>query len=122
MPDISLGLADAAEQVHVGLGLPGAEAGARPGAGRAALLAVDAVVGAELVLEVEGLVALLDVVVADDVVRAGDDAAGAARAQAALDDLGVQLLPLVRSTVRWEAVGALSVTATAALYAASFAA
>ena len=62
----------------------------------AALLAVDAVVGAELVLEVERLVGAGLVRVADDVVRARDDAAGAAGAQARLDDLGVQLLPLRR--------------------------
>ena len=83
MPTISFGSRQAAEQVLVGLGLPGAEAGARPGAGGAALLAVDAVVGAELVLEVERLVAALVVVVADHVVGAGDHAAGAAGAQAA---------------------------------------
>ena len=84
MPDISLGSRIAAEEVLVGLGLPGAEAGAGPGAGGAALLAVDAVVGPELVLEVERLVAAGLVVVADDVVRAGDHAAGAAGAEARL--------------------------------------
>src|SRR5690606_23866913 len=46
----------AGEQVLVGLRLPGPEAGAGPGAGGAALLAVDAVAGAQLLLEVERLV------------------------------------------------------------------
>ena len=59
MPDISSGSRIPAEEVLVGLGLPGAEAGAGPGARRAALLAVAAVVGPELVLEVERLVAAL---------------------------------------------------------------
>jgi hypothetical protein len=58
------------------------------------LLAVDAVVEAELLLEVERLVLALLVLVADDVVRAGDHAARAAGAQAGGDDLGVELLPL----------------------------
>ena len=91
-----VGLAGAGEEVLVGLRLPGAEAGAGAGARGAALLAVDAVVGAQLVLEVERLVGAGLVGVADDVVRARDDAAGAAGAQARLDDLGVELLPLRR--------------------------
>ena len=91
-----VGLAGAGEEVLVGLGLPRPEAGAGPGAARAALLAVDAVVGAQLVLEVEGLVGAGLVGVADHVVGARDDAACAAGAQARLDDLGVQLLPLRR--------------------------
>ena len=82
MPYISLGSRIATEEVLVGLGLPGAEAGAGPGARGAALLAVDAVVGPELVFEVEGAGSPSLVVVADDVVRAGDDAPGAAGAQA----------------------------------------
>ena len=57
---------------------------------------VDAVVEAELLLEVERDVLALLVLVADDVVGAGDDAAGAAGAQAGRDDLGVELLPLRR--------------------------
>ena len=84
------------EQVPVGLGLPVPEPGAGPGAGGAALLAVHAVVEAELVLEVEGLVGAGQVLVADDVVRARDDAAGAAGTEARVDDLLVELLPLVR--------------------------
>ena len=91
-----VGLADPAEQVHVGRRLPRPEARAGPGAGGAALLAVDAVVEAELLLEVERHVLALLVLVADHVVGAGDDAAGAAGAQAGRDDLGVQLLPLRR--------------------------
>ena len=105
MPDTSSALADAAEQVLVGLGLPGPEAGAGPGAAGAALLAVAAVVGAELVLEVERLVAALCVVVAEDVVRAGDHAAGAAGAQPGGDDLVVELLPLGRPAPGGQHVG-----------------
>ena len=41
-----------------------------------------------------GLVLALLVLVADDVVRAGDHAAGAAGAQPGGDDLGVELFPL----------------------------
>ena len=89
-----VGLAHPAEQVHVGRRLPRPEAGAGTGARGAALLAVDAVVEAELLLEVERLVLALFVLVPDDVVRAGDDAPGAAGAQPGGDDLGVQLLPL----------------------------
>ena len=55
---------------------------------------------AELVLEVERDVLAFFVLVADDVVRAGDDAAGAAGAQAGRDDLLVQLLPLRRPARR----------------------
>jgi hypothetical protein len=55
---------------------------------------MDAVVGAELLLEVEGLVTTLVVVVADHVVGAGDHAAGAPGADAEVDDLRLQLLPL----------------------------
>ena len=50
-----VGLAFAAEQVHVGLGLPGPEPGTGPGARGAALLSVRAVVEAQFVFEVEGL-------------------------------------------------------------------
>ena len=50
----------------------------------------------ELVLEVERLVADRSCVVADDVVRADDHAPGAAGAQAAVDDLLVELFPLGR--------------------------
>src|SRR5207237_1722955 len=55
-----------------------------------------AVVGPELVLEVEGAVPAGLVVVAEHVVRAGDHAAGAAGAEAGGDDLVEQLLPLHR--------------------------
>ena len=82
------------EEVLVGLGFPGPEAGAGPGAGGAALHAVDAVVEAEFLLQVERVVLAGLVAVADHVVRAGDDAAGAAGAQPAGDDLLVELLPL----------------------------
>src|SRR3546814_13594059 len=61
------------EEVLVSLGLPAAEPGAGPRARGAALLTVDAIVGAELVFEVEGLVAPGFVVVPDHVVGAGDD-------------------------------------------------
>ena len=88
------GGAGAAEQELVDLRLPGPEAGAGPGAGRAAPLAVDAVVRAQLLLEVERLVDVLGVLVAEHVVGAGHDAAGAAGAQAAGHDLVVELLPL----------------------------
>ena len=92
--DHLVGLARPAEEVLVGLRLPLTEAWAGAGAAGAALLAVDAVVGAELILEVEGLVLARLVVVADDVVRARDDAPGAPGAQAAGDHLGEQFLPL----------------------------
>ena len=75
MPYISFGSRTRPKRCIVGLGLPGAKPRAGPGARGAALLAVGAVVGPELVFEVEGLVAPLVVVVADDVVRARDDAA-----------------------------------------------
>src|SRR6185369_16442789 len=93
-------LAHTTEEVHVGLGLPGAEPRARPRARGAALLAVQAVVRSELFFEVIGPVALLDVVVADDVVGTRHHAARTTRAQARLDDLGVELLPLVRPSAR----------------------
>ena len=66
-PGQLVGLADPGEEVLVGLGLP-ARKRAGPGAGGAALLAVDAVGGAELLLEVERLVAAGLVVVAEDIV------------------------------------------------------
>ena len=91
-----VGLAHAGEEVLVGLRLPAAEARAGPGARRAALLAVDAVVEPELLLEVERLVRARRVLVADDVVRAGDHAAGAPGAEPGGDDLVVELLPLER--------------------------
>ena len=93
-PGRLVGLAHPGEEVLVGLRLPRPEAGAGPRARRAALLAVDAVVEAQLLLEVEGLVRARRVLVADDVVGAGDDAAGATGAEPRGDDLVVELLPL----------------------------
>ena len=58
--------------------------------------AVDAVVEAELLFEVERDVLALFVLVADHVVRARDHAAGAAGAQLVGDDLVVELFPLRR--------------------------
>ena len=78
-----VGLADPAEEVHVGGRLPRSEPGARTGARRAALLAVDAVVEAELLLEVEGRVLALLVLVADDVVGARDQRSSGASEHAA---------------------------------------
>src|SRR5205085_4960885 len=88
------GLAGAAEEEVVDLGLPRPEAGARPRAVGAALLAVAAVAGAELLLDVEGLVDTLAVVVAEDVVGASDHAARATCAQPGGDDLVVEVLPV----------------------------
>ena len=99
-PGHLVGLAHPAEEVEVGGRLPGPEAWAGSRARRAALHAVDAVARPELVLEVERDVLALVVLVADDVVWAGDDAAGAAGAQAGRDDLLVQLLPLRRPARR----------------------
>src|SRR5205823_15035725 len=82
------------EEELVDLRLPGPEPGAGPGARRAAPVAVAAAARAELVLEVERPVDVLGVLVAEDVVRAGDDAAGAAGAQAAGHDLVEQVLPV----------------------------
>ena len=62
---------------------------------------------AELLLEVEGHVLALLVLVADDVVRARDDAPGAPRAQPGRDDLVVELLPLRRPA---SGLGGVSVT------------
>src|SRR5699024_9202558 len=70
-----LDLALTAEQVLLGGGLPVTETGAGPGAGRAALLPVDAVGETVLVVfEVERLVTALFVFVADHVVGTGDHA------------------------------------------------
>src|SRR5680860_329995 len=84
---------DPSVKVLVGHGFPVSEARAGAGAGCAALVTVQALVGAEIILQVEGLVLTWLVLVADDVVRAGDHAAGAAGAQARGDDLGEQLFP-----------------------------
>ena len=59
-------------RVPVGLAFPVAEARARPGAQRAAALALHAVVGSALVVDVPGAVAAALVDVAEDGVRAGD--------------------------------------------------
>ena len=83
-----------AEEVGLDVGLPGPEAGAGPGAQGAALQAVGAVVGAAVGVHVEGLVDALGVVVAEDVVGAGDHARGAPGAESGGDDLGEQLGPL----------------------------
>ncbi len=88
-------LAGAPEEVVVGLGFPDPETGACTGAAGAALLAVGAVVGTQLVLEVERPVAALFVVVSDDVMGACDHTTGAAGAQVGVDHLALQLLPLV---------------------------
>src|SRR5581483_8770140 len=83
-----------AEEELVDLGLPGPEPGAGPRARGAAPVAVPAPARAELLLEVERLVDVLGVLVAEDVMRAGHDAAGTARAQPAGHDLLVQVLPV----------------------------
>ena len=89
------GLTDSPEQVLIGLGFPVPETWACPGAASATLLAVDAILGAEFVFEVEWFVVAWFVFVANDVVRAGNNAAGAASAQPAVDDLVVEFFPLV---------------------------
>src|SRR5205823_10166337 len=78
----------------VDLGLPGAEARTGPRAVRAALLAMPAVAGPQLLFDVEGLVHALPVVVAQDVVRTGHHAARASRTQARGHDLLVEVLPV----------------------------
>ena len=83
-----------AEPVGLDVGLPGAEAGAGPGAQRAALEPVGAVVGPSVGVDVEGPVDPVLVVVAEDVVGADDHAGGAPRAQSGRHDLGEQLGPL----------------------------
>ena len=92
---VSLG-ALAAEEVLVRACLPLAEARARAGAGGAALLAVETVVEAQFLFQVEGLVLAFLVLVADDIVGARDDTPGAPGAQARVDDLFVEFLPLRR--------------------------
>jgi len=82
-------LAAPSEQVTVGFGLPVSEPGAGPGAGRAALLSVDTVVEPQLLLKVERDVFARGVVVADDVVGAGDHTTSTTGAQARVDDLVV---------------------------------
>ena len=89
-----VGAPQAVEEVVVGLGLPDAVAGTGAGAAGAALLSVGAVVGTELVLEVERPVAPRLVVVTDHVVGTGDDTSRAPRAEVGVDDLGLQFLPL----------------------------
>ena len=100
MPAISSGSRTRPNRCMVGGRLPRPEARAGPGAGRAALDAVDAVARPQLVLEVERDVLALLVLVADDVVRARHDASGAAGAQPGGDDLLVELLPLRRPAGR----------------------
>ena len=89
-----LDLAHAPEQVVVGSGSQSRKRGQARVQEVQPFCAVRAVGRSELVLEVERLVAALVVVVADDVVRAGDHAAGAAGAEPRGDDLVVELLPL----------------------------
>ena len=84
----------AIEKVFVCLWFPCSETWARAGAAGAALLSVTAIGGAEFVFNVEWLVATSLVVVPDDIVRAGDDAAGTAGAQAGGNDLAKEFLPL----------------------------
>ncbi len=62
------------EEMVLDVGLPGAEAGAGAGAEGAPLLAVGAVVGPAVGQDVERLVVPVGVVIAEDVVGAGDDA------------------------------------------------
>jgi len=95
-----VGGAVAAEHEVVGLVFPRAEARAGTGATRAALLAMAAVFQPQFLFEVEWRKPALHMLVADDVVRAGDHAAGAAGAQPGGDDLVVQLLPLERPALR----------------------
>ena len=89
-----VGFADSAEEVFIGLGFPIAETRAGPGAGGTALLAVNAVVEAQLFFDMERDVLALFVFIPDHVVGAGDDATSAAGAQAVSDDFAVQLFPL----------------------------
>jgi hypothetical protein len=65
----------------VDLGLPQPEPGTRPGAHGAALDAVGAVLGAAVGIDVKRLVLAAGVVVGENIVGAGDDARGTARAQ-----------------------------------------
>src|SRR5207302_694076 len=87
-------LARSTEEEVVDLRFPRPEAGTGSGAVRAPLLAVAAVARAELLLDVEGLVDALMVVVAEDVVGAGHHAARASRTQPGGDDLFVEVLPV----------------------------
>src|SRR5207248_379617 len=88
------GLSGPSEEEAVDLGLPRPEARTCPGAVRAPLLAMAAVARPELLLDVEGLVDAFAVVVAEDVVGAGHDAAGTPSAQPGRDDLVVEVLPV----------------------------
>ena len=76
------------------LGLPGPEPRAGPGARWCSPSRRGCSRRAELLLELERLVHALLVLVAEHVVRARDDAAGAAGAQPGGDDLVVEVLPL----------------------------
>ena len=93
-----------AEEVGLDFGLPGAEARTGPGAQRAALQAVGAVVGPPVGGDVEGPVDPVLVVVAEDVVRADDHAGGAPRAQSGRHDLGEQLGPLRLLGRHWSTI------------------
>ena len=89
-----VGVAGATEEVLVDLGLPRPEPRTGSRAGGAAPLTVTAVVRTELFLQVKGLVLALGVVVAQDVVRAGDHAARAPRAEAGRHDFVEEVLPM----------------------------
>ena len=79
-PDLIRG-ALAREAVHVDLALPVAKARAGPRAHGAALLAVRAVLGSAVDVEVEGLVDAVVSFVVEYGVGTGDDARGTARAE-----------------------------------------
>ena len=86
------------EEVFVGFWLPGPEPGARSGATGAAFVAVTAIGGAELVFDMEWLIAPHLMVVSDHVVGARNHASCAPGTQSGVDYFLVQLLPLERPT------------------------
>ena len=81
------------EHERVDLGLPRPEAGAGPRAHRASLHPVGAVLGAPVLFDLPRAVGRR-VVVLQDVVRAGDDAAGASGAESGGDDFFVEVGPM----------------------------
>jgi hypothetical protein len=88
------------KEMLVSLTFPEAKPGTGPCATGAAFYAMAAVVWTKFVLKMERLVAALFVVVANDIVRAGNDAAGTPSTNASIDDLGLQFLPLTRPAGR----------------------
>ena len=88
------------EQVLVSLTFPEAKPGTGSGATGAALDAVAAVLWAKFFFKMEGLVAALFMVVADDIMRAGNHAACTPSANARIDDLCLQFFPLTRPAGR----------------------